>query len=301
MYPADRSRHLLVNPAGATAPATECTGEVFRMSHKVLDYSFARFTAAQVHDLGAMAVCRYLTVVTADTRGKLLTRDEAEGLSAAGIGIVSVFEFGSQDALGGYHQGKEYAALAAQQHAAAGGPSGRPIYFGVDFDVPDYAGQLPNTPEHAVAKLGPIADYFRGCRDMLDSHWIGAYGGYWVIKRLFEANLISFGWQTIAWSGGQRYPRAALYQTGFHGSYDESYTDVPDFGQWRIGWRPGDAPTTVHPVMRQTKVWHKVKPGDTLSALAAAYGTSVQAIAALNPGVITDVNHIEVGWNIRIK
>ena len=48
-------------------------------------------------------------------------------------------------------------------------------------------------------------------------------------------------------------------------------------------------------------VWHKVKPGDTLSALAAAFGTTVDAIAALNRDLITDVNHIEVGWNIRIK
>jgi len=29
--------------------------------------------------------------------------------------------------------------------------------------------------------------------------------------------------------------------------------------------------------------------------------TTVEAIAALNPGLITDVNHIEVGWNIRVK
>ena len=271
------------------------------MSHKVLDYSYARFSGAQVHNLGAVAVCRYLTVVTDQTRGKLLTRGEAEGLSAAGIGIVSVFEFDTKDALGGYHQGKEYAALAHEQHAAAGGPHNRPIYFGVDFDVPDYASGLPNTPEHALAKLGPIGEYFQGCQDVLGSHLTGIYGGYWVVKRLFEANLVSFGWQTVAWSGGQLYPRAALYQTGFHNTYDVNLVEVGDFGQWRVGWQPGDTQSDVHPVIPDANVWHKVQPGDTLSALAAAYGTSVQAIAALNPGLITDVNHIEVGWNIRIK
>ncbi len=271
------------------------------MSHKVLDYSFARFSGAQVHNLGAVAVCRYLTVVTPDTKGKLLTRAEAEGLSAAGIGIVSVFEFTAKDALGGHRQGKEYATLAHEQHTAAGGPSGRPIYFGVDFDTPDFASNLPNTPEHALAKLGPIGEYFRGCNDALGSHLTGAYGGFWVIKRLFEANLISFGWQTVAWSGGQRYPRIALYQTGFHGSYDENFTDVGDFGQWRVGWRPGDMSAPVVPVIPDGRVWHKVKPGDTLGGIASAFGTSPQAIAALNPGLITDVNHIEVGWNIRVK
>jgi LysM repeat protein len=57
----------------------------------------------------------------------------------------------------------------------------------------------------------------------------------------------------------------------------------------------------VTPKLPATQVWHTVKPGDTLSALAAAYGTTVQAIAALNPGLITNVNVIDVGWNIRIK
>src|SRR5262249_54933209 len=131
------------------------------MSHKVLDYSFARFSPAQVHSLGAVAVCRYLTVVTPDTAGKLLTRAEADRMSAAGIAMASVFEFAAKDAMGGHHQGKEYATLAHEQHTAAGGPSGRPIYFAVDFDTPDFAPNLPNTPEHPLAKLGPTAQHFR--------------------------------------------------------------------------------------------------------------------------------------------
>ena len=44
-----------------------------------------------------------------------------------------------------------------------------------------------------------------------------------------------------------------------------------------------------------------MKPGDTLAALAVAYGTTVQAIAALNPTLITDVSAIDVGENIRIN
>ena len=56
-----------------------------------------------------------------------------------------------------------------------------------------------------------------------------------MIKRLFEANLISFGWQTAAWSAGQRHPRAALYQFGFHGDYDVNVANVADYGQWRVG------------------------------------------------------------------
>jgi Domain of unknown function (DUF1906)/LysM domain len=280
----------------------ERTGEAIEMSHKVVDYSFARFSPAQLHNMGAVAVGRYLTVVNVQTKGKLLTHAEAQGLSAAGIGIVSTFEYQGTEALGGYQQGKEYAALAHEQHTAAGGPAGRPIYFGVDFDTLDYAPHLPNTPESARAKLGEIGHYFQGVNDTLGGpHLTGAYGGYWVIKRLFEAGLIGLGWQTVAWSGGQRYPRAAMLQNGFFASYDVNYADTDDFGQWRIGWQPGDPGTGGGPVIPTTQVWHKVKPGDTLTALAVAYGTSVQAIAALNPGLITDVDRIDVGWNIRIK
>jgi LysM repeat protein len=67
------------------------------------------------------------------------------------------------------------------------------------------------------------------------------------------------------------------------------------------GWRPGDDPSHVQPTIPHGKVWHKVKPGDTLSAIATAFDTTVEAIAALNPGLITDVNHIEIGWNSQVK
>jgi Domain of unknown function (DUF1906)/LysM domain len=272
------------------------------VSHKVLDYSYARFSVAQLHDMGAVAVGRYLAVVTPETKGKLLTLAEAKELSAAGLGIVSTFEYQSHDALGGYQKGKEYAALAHEQHTAAGGPAGRPIYFGVDFDTPDYAPHLANTPENARAKLGAIADYFHGINDTLGGpHLTGCYGGYWVIKRLFEAGLIGLGWQTVAWSAGQRYPRIAMLQDRFFASYDVNDASVDDFGQWRVGWTPGHSDAVVTPTIPATQVWHTVKPGDTLAALAAAYGTSVEAIAALNPDLIADVSFIEVGWNIRIK
>jgi hypothetical protein len=270
------------------------------VSRKVLDYSFVRFTGAQLHDLGASAVCRYLTVVNDSTRGKLLTRAEAEQLSAAGIGIVSNFEFKATDATGGYGKGKEYGALGLAQHGQAGGPSGRPIYFSVDWDVPDYAPGLPNTPEHALAKLGPIADYFRGINEQVGGPQLtGAYGGYWAIKRLFEAGLVHWGWQTSAWSGGQWYPSATLRQKEYRGSYDVNYTDADDFGQWRVNWTPPGNGVMPH-IPDTSQVWHKVKPGDNLTMIAAHYGTTIAAIKALNP-IIKDINHIEVGWLLRIR
>lgn len=44
---------------------------------------------------------------------------------------------------------------------------------------------------------------------------------------------------------------------------------------------------------------HRVVSGDNLSKLATRYGTSVERLKQLN-SFITDVNHIEVGWNLSV-
>jgi lysozyme len=54
----------------------------------------------------------------------------------------------------------------------------------------------------------------------------------------------------------------------------------------------------------QTKpaaTYYTVKSGDTLSAIARKYSTSVAAIQKLNPTLIKNVNRIQVGWKIRVK
>lgn len=48
-------------------------------------------------------------------------------------------------------------------------------------------------------------------------------------------------------------------------------------------------------------VFYTVKSGDTLSAIARKYGTSVSAIQKLNPTLIKNVNLILTGWKIRVK
>lgn len=48
-------------------------------------------------------------------------------------------------------------------------------------------------------------------------------------------------------------------------------------------------------------VYYTVRSGDTLSAIAKNYGTSVAAIQKLNASLIRNVNRIQVGWKIRVK
>lgn len=48
-------------------------------------------------------------------------------------------------------------------------------------------------------------------------------------------------------------------------------------------------------------VYYTVKRGDTLSAIAKKYNTTVDQLMKWNSGLIKDKNKISVGWKIRVK
>ena len=178
------------------------------------------------HDPPVAFVCRYLSAVNALTKQKLLSLDEAKTLSGAGLAIVSNYEWYADRALEGFASGVADAQIAAAQHTACGGPADRPIYFSVDFDA---------TP----AQLPTVGSYFKGVASVIDLSRTAAYGPYEVIKYLFDNHLISWGWQTYAWSGGQWEPRAHIQQynngvtlAGLSVDYNRSMQS--DFGQWTI-------------------------------------------------------------------
>lgn len=52
---------------------------------------------------------------------------------------------------------------------------------------------------------------------------------------------------------------------------------------------------------RSQAVYYTVQRGDTLSAIARKYGTTVTAIRKLNSSLIRNVNRIQAGWKIRVK
>lgn len=75
-------------------------------------------------------------------------------------------------------------------------PTLQVIYFAVDFDA--------EGPE--------VEDYFRGAAQSIGLVRVGVYGGYKVVKHLFEAGLVSAAWQTYAWSEGKWHARARVRQ-----------------------------------------------------------------------------------------
>src|SRR5712691_2212513 len=181
----------------------------------IIDYSTRRPPMAELKAAHVTAVGRYIgwdSVPGYASIGKNLTVPEKNELHAAGIAIFLAFEYAADAALGGAAQGAKDGALATEQLRKLGIPAHAAVYFALDFDLSDYAPQLPGTPANARAKLGPAAHYFDGIHSSKPAYRVGVYGGYYAVRRLLDAGLAALGWQTIAWSGGQWDSRAALRQ-----------------------------------------------------------------------------------------
>ncbi len=179
---------------------------------------------------------------------KPVTRDYADGLRAAGLHVVSCYQYGKpgwetspSDFTRGYDGGVADARTALRLHTAAGGPDTAPIFFSVDEDI------------DAKTWKSVAAKWFRGINSVLGVERTGIYGGArqcgWAIADDVVGHSTSPGhrwaWQTKAWSGGEREPAAVLFQRevvtaadpGF--MIDDIHVDVddvlaPDFGQWDL-------------------------------------------------------------------
>jgi hypothetical protein len=189
---------------------------------KGVDYSDARPSPKALHVEGYTFVVRYLS----NYSPKNLTKSEADTLKADGLDVVVVWEDGAQNSLGGYNQGVKDAKEASAQANADGMPAGRPIYFAIDFDA-------------QASEQSTINAYFDGVASVIGRARTGAYGGYYVIERLFNDSKIAFGWQTYAWSYGHWDGRAQLRQVqnditaaGDSACCDKDVSAHADFGQW---------------------------------------------------------------------
>lgn len=186
-----------------------------------VDYAFSRPSIPGLASFGVKFAARYLSFVNSQTLPKILTSAEALALGRAGIAVVSNYEWYPQRCTEGFAAGAEDARIAFAQAGGAGMPAGRPVYFSVDEDY---------SPEAVV-------QYFRGIASVVPVSQIGAYGSYKVIKYLKENGLITWCWQTYAWSGGQWYSgnhfeQYSNNQTMAGGTLDLNRSKQHDFGQW---------------------------------------------------------------------
>ena len=212
-----------------------------------VDYAWARPSPRGLRNAGFTFAARYLSY---ETSGKNLDRGEADGLIAAGLDIVVVWEQNAGDAAGGFGLGAQHARDAEAQARGLGMPPGRPIYFAIDFDA-------------APGDQPAIDAYFDGVASVIGRARTGAYGGLWPIRRLFDHGKITYGWQTYAWSGGEWDSRAQLRQVengilGGDADRDEAWAD--DFGQWGF---VEEGPAPAHPPL-PTRCG-RIEPGHGLS------------------------------------
>lgn len=159
-----------------------------------VDYSWARPGPGCLAQQGVDVVLRYLS----RTAGHRIDVAEKNRILGAGLGLALVWETTAQRTLSG-HAGGAADAREAQRQLEQLGLAGLPIYFAADWDVTE-------------AQSAAVHSYLRGAGAVLGGKRVGLYGGYWPVKRAFDAGVIAYGWQTYAWSGGHVEERAHVYQ-----------------------------------------------------------------------------------------
>jgi Domain of unknown function (DUF1906) len=186
-----------------------------------IDYSYGSgLTANAMKAAGKHFAARYLANLP---NSKCITGGEASNLLKAGVSVVLVWETVADRVLSG-HGGGASDAREADRQARSLGMGGIPLYFACDIDA---------SPGQQAA----INAYLDGVASVIGHNRTGLYGGYWPVKRAFDAGKIRYGWQTYAWSGGNLDKRAQLFQ--YRNAVKLGPADVDldrsmatDYGQW---------------------------------------------------------------------
>jgi hypothetical protein len=222
---------------------------------RLVDFSALQIPPDEIKAGGYGGVIAYVSKSRPGTKfgAKPLTRKYADALQAAGLEIVSNFQYGKpggtapSDFTRGRDGGRADAQTAVRLHKAAGGPDSAPIFFTIDEDI-----DLNRWNSVAV-------EWFRGINDEIGVGRTGIYGHSRVCAWAIEDGVIGhsttsgrrWAWQTKAWSCGEREPAAVLYQdvidTGSQPgpqvagtAVDENEALADDYGQWSLD-RPDHA------------------------------------------------------------
>ncbi len=235
------TRRTLFGYAGAAAAAAGLAALTPGIAHAaaaddlgtLLDYAGGVPSAAAIRAAGHAGAIRYVS----DRRpgaewmaGKPLLAGEVEALHAAGLTVVSCYQFGkgsSADWRGGTEAGKRHADRGLQLHREAGGPDGVPIYASIDDN--------PSPVDFATM----IAPYLDGWKSVLGNENVGVYANAPTIELAMVAGLGSWYWQhNWGTPAGFVHPAANLHQTQIdEGAVDGIGVDInniltPRYGQW---------------------------------------------------------------------
>lgn len=219
---------------------------------KLIDFTERLVPADQIKSAGYDGAVVYVAESRpgANFDFKPVTREYADALRAAGLHVVSNYQYGKpgwpdpSDYTRGYDGGVADAQTALRFHTAAGGGDSAPIFFSIDEDI-----------DQKIWKTVAL-EWFRGINSVLGADRTGIYGHAQACRWAIEDGVIGrsttaghrWAWQTSAWSHGEREPAAVLYQSvvntpsspgpllaGTHVDVDEVL--ATDFGQWDLDRR----------------------------------------------------------------
>ncbi len=236
---------LILGTAAATLTAHGASAATMRL----IDFSQRLVPPDQIKSAGYDGALVYVSELRpgANFDFKPVTREYADALRAAGLQVVSCYQYGKpgwpdpSDYTRGYDGGAADARTALRLHAAAGGGDSAPIFFRVDEDI------------YLHTWNGVAIKWFRGINSVLGVGRTGIYGHAracaWAVRDGVVGRSTTAGhwwaWQTKAWSRGEREPTAVLYQAVVDTAdspgapLGDTHVDVnevlaPDFGQWDL-------------------------------------------------------------------
>jgi Domain of unknown function (DUF1906) len=229
--------------AGASAPTASAAAPM------LIDFAMHQIPAQDIKTAGYAGVINYVSTSRPGSSfgAKPITLPYAQSLNAAGLAIVSNYQYGKpggtapSDFTRGYAGGVADAHTGWALHTAAGGGQNAPIFFTIDDDI--------NRDTWNTVAL----QWFRGINSVLGVQRTGIYAGInpcqWatadgVIGRSSTAGHV-WAWQTRSWSRGQIYPGAVLYQRivstastpgPLVGGLEVDVSDAlaSDVGQWNL-------------------------------------------------------------------
>src|SRR5246500_3045092 len=177
---------------------------------RLIDFAERRIPPDQIKSAGYAGVVNYVSESRpgADFEAKPITREYADSLRAAGLHIVSNYQYGKpggtapSDFTRGFDGGVADAHTALSLHSAAGGTNSAPIFFSVDDDI-------------TVDTWNSLAvNWFRGINSVLGTQRTGIYGHFQACQWAANDGVIGrsttaghhWAWQTKSRSHGQRDP-----------------------------------------------------------------------------------------------
>ena len=216
---------------------------------RLIDFAARKIPPDDIKAAGYDGVVAYVSESRpgANFGAKPITHEYADALRAAGLHIVSNFQYGKpgesapSDYTRGFDGGTEDARTALRLHDAAGGPDSAPIIFSVDEDI------------DLDTWNGVAVQWFQGINSIIGVDRTGIYGHSRVSAWAILDGVVGYSttpgrrwvWQTRAWSYGGREPAAVLFQDVIDtpsnpgplvGGTRVDVNDVlaADFGQWDL-------------------------------------------------------------------